>query len=106
MNVQKINSLIQFAKRARSIAFKQTLHHFLSKNKVGVVLIASDASENTVKEFSGYKKVKFITYLTKKELGNVLSKEEVSIVGILERNIANQIIKLSEGGNDWWQEKK
>ena len=58
---QKVNSLIQFAKRARNIAFKQTLHHFLNKNKVGVVLIASDISENTLAEFNNHKKVKFIT---------------------------------------------
>ena len=97
---QKVNSLIQFAKCARNIAFKQTLHHFLNKNKVGVVLVASDISENTLAEFNNHKKVKFITYLSKQELGNVLSKDEVSIVGILDRNIANQIIKLLEGGNE------
>ena len=97
---QKVNSLIQFAKRARNIAFKQTLHHFLNKNKVGVVIVASDISENTLAEFNNHKKVKFITYLSKQELGNVLSKDEVSIVGILDRNIANQIIKLLEGVNE------
>ena len=96
----KVNSLIQFAKRARNIAFKQTLHHFLNKRKVGVVLIASDISENTLSEFSGYKNVKIITYLTKEELGKVLSKDEVSIVGITDRNISSQIIKLLEGGID------
>ena len=99
MNI-KVNSLIQFAKRARNIAFKQTLHHYLKRNKVGVILVASDISENTFKEFNGYKNVKIITYLTKKELGNVLSKDEVSIVGILDRNISSQIIKLLEGGID------
>ena len=87
----KVNSFIQFAKRARNIAFKQTLHHFLSRNKVGVLLVASDIAVNTLKEFSGYKNVKIITYLTKKELGLVLSKDEVSIVGILDKNISKQI---------------
>lgn len=94
----KVNSLIQFAKRARNIAFKQTLHHFLKRNKVGLILVASDISENTLKEFSGYKNVKIITYLTKTELGNVLSKDAVSIVGIVDKNISSQIIKLLEGG--------
>ena len=48
----KVNSLIQFANRARHIAYKQTLHHFLSRNKVGVLLVASDIAENTLKEFT------------------------------------------------------
>lgn len=90
----KVNTLIQFAKRAKKVSYKQTLGFHLLKNKVGVVLVASDISENTLKEFSSFKKVKFLTYLTKEELGLVLSKEQVSIVGILDFNISKQIIKL------------
>lgn len=96
---QRIGSLIQFAKRAKKVAFKQTLHHFLIKNKVGVLFIANDASENTIKEFNSYKNQKIITNFTKSELGNILSKDEVSVVGILDMNISKQIIKWHEGGN-------
>ena len=54
--------------------YYDSLEDFLNKNKVGVVLVASDISENTLAEFNNHKKVKFITYLSKQELGNVLIK--------------------------------
>lgn len=93
MNQNKINSLIQFANRANKISYKQTLNHYINKNKLPLVLIASDASNNTLDKIN-LSKVKYYSYLTKIELGNLLNKEEVSIIGILDINIAKEIIKL------------
>lgn len=93
MNINKINSLIQFANKANKISYKQTLNHFINKGKIGLILIASDASSNTLDKID-LKTVTHLNYLTKNELGDLLNKSEISIIGILDKNIAKEIKRL------------
>lgn len=89
----KINTLIQFALRSRAIVYKQVLQGQINRNKIHLIIIAKDASSNTIKEFN-FKNVPVITYLDKEELGIILNKDSVAVFGISNPNLAKQINKL------------
>lgn len=97
MNYKKINSLIQFGKASRQIVTKQNLEYQVKKGRCRLILLANDiapSSKEEVLKIAGNAKV--LTYLDKKELGLVLSKSNVGIIGITNNNIAKEIIKLME----------
>lgn len=95
MNQNKINGLIGFAIRSRSISFKQTLVKDVNHKKVNLIIYASDVSENTLNEYKNeINSVKSIKYLTKNELGYLFNKENVGIFGIKNPNIAKEIIRI------------
>lgn len=89
----KVNSLIQFAIKGGKIAFKQTIPHFIKKRKIGVIIYANDASKNTIESYLD-NSCNCIMYLSKKELGELFKKDEVSIFGILDQNLSKEIVKL------------
>lgn len=90
---QKINSLIQFALASRAIVYKQTLFIEAKKNKIHLIIIASDIKETTKHDFSSlFIKIPTISYLSKNELGSLINKEEIAIIGIRDINLAKGII--------------
>ena len=96
MNVKVIN-MINFALKARKYTIGENVLTSSKKNKVKLAIIATDASSASKKKYSdklNYYRVRFIEYGTKSELGNLLNKNEISIIAILDINIAKQIIKL------------
>lgn len=57
-------------------------------NKLKLVLVAADASENTVRRFSGRAHVKA---LTKGELGRAIGKPPRSVIGITDPRLAERL---------------
>ncbi|MEG0034286.1 MAG: hypothetical protein RR578_00240 [Bacilli bacterium] len=95
MNKTKINTLIQFAIRSKSICFKQTLGFNVYKRRVFLIVVASDISQNSRDDIDSIKKnIPCITLYSKVELGELFSKAEVSGFGIMNVNIAKEINKL------------
>lgn len=86
----EISNLIQLANKGGFIVYKQSINFYYKKNKLYLLIFSNDVSSLT---FSKYKlnNIKYIFYLNKGDLGQLLNKEEVSIIGISNVNIAKQI---------------
>lgn len=70
--------------------------------KARLVLVAEDASDNTIKKFSNsclHYKVPFYTFGTKDELGKVIGKEMRSSLSIEDEGFGKRIIGIMNGGN-------
>ncbi len=96
----KIKTMISFALRARKISFGESV--LSRKGKVKLALMASDASESTSKKYLdklSYNQIRYIVYGTKGELGEVVNKNNVCLLGIEDPNIAKEIIKLMKEEN-------
>ena len=96
----KIKTMISFAVRARKISFGESV--LSRKGKVKLALMASDASENTSKKYLdklSYNQIRYIVYGTKGELGEVVNKNDVCLLGIEDPNIAKEIIKIMKEEN-------
>jgi len=69
------------------------------KHKVKLLILSTDASENTIKKFTNYSikyKFKMIQNFMKEELGNSIGREEINIIGITDRNMAAKLLSIYE----------
>lgn len=99
-NEDKIYSFLGLATRAGKIVSgdDSTLLE-LRRGNVKLVIVADDASENTKKLFkdkSSYRKVPYIYFSTKLQLGLAIGKAPRAAIGIKDANFANKIIELIE----------
>lgn len=73
------------------------------KNKLLYLLIISkDCSENTKEKFIHYCNKFNISYIqdySKEELGAILGRTEISIIGVADKNMSDKLIKLSREQN-------
>ncbi len=72
----------------------------LKKNKIKLVLIAEDASENTKKTFmdkSQFRNIEYVLFGNKEELGKAIGKEYRAVIGIKDENFARKIKQLLGG---------
>lgn len=100
----KIKTMISFAIRSRKYALGESSIGLARGHKIHVALLASDASETTKKKYfdkMSYYNIPIFEYLTKKELGNLLNKDEISLIAIKDINMAKQVIKLIKEGDDY-----
>lgn len=73
----------------------------LEKNKVKLVLVASDSSERTKIKFNNICKDKNIPIkecLTIEEMSNAIGKDNKAVIGIKDINFSKEIIKIIDGG--------
>ncbi|PWJ86804.1 ribosomal protein L7Ae-like RNA K-turn-binding protein [Oceanotoga teriensis] len=107
MNEDKILTLIGFSSRANKFAFgKEGLRSYISKpRKHKLVVIASDASKNTLKDLMNkcsHYGIKYVLLESKNklDLAKAVGKIEVSAVGIEDESIIKGIIDLVNGGDN------
>ena len=94
---EKIKSLIGFALRARKFALGESVISLGRNKKIKLALLATNASETTKKKYRdklNYYHIPYLEYGTKEELASLLGKEEISLLGLLEPNLAKEIKKL------------
>lgn len=94
---EKIISMINFAIRARKYSLGESVISLSRGGKIKLALIAKDCSSTTKKMY--YDKLNFnhvhiLEYMTKSEIGSLLGKKEISVIGFTDINMAKQIIKL------------
>lgn len=100
----KIQTMLNFAIRSKKYALGESAIGLARSKKIYVALLASDASMATKKKYidkMSYYQIPIFTYLTKKELGNLLNKDEISLIAIKDINMAKQVIKLIKEGDDY-----
>ncbi len=98
--MDKIISFIGMGKKAGFISIGETGAEIdIKKRKSSLVIVAEDASENTVKKFrnmADYRKTAFLQYGTKEELGNILGKKAVSVISVSDRKFSEALLKKVE----------
>lgn len=99
-NKEKIHSFLGLATRAGKIVSgdDSTLLD-LKKGKVNLILIAEDASDNTKKLFkdkSTFRKIPYLFFSTKEEIGYAIGKSPRAVLGIKDKNFSKKIIELLE----------
>ncbi len=94
----RITSMLGMSYQARKIIIgEDALRRAIRKNKVKLLIIAEDASDNTKKRFTNIAKHYGITYhiyFTKYDFSKCLGGKYSSVLGIIDRNFTNILDKL------------
>ena len=105
MNPQehKVYGLLGLAMKAGKVSFgTESCFDMLNRKKIEILLIAKDASERTINNFSTQCKEKKIPYYiwgTREKLSQAIGKENKTVLGIREKNFAQAVEKLIMGGD-------
>ena len=70
--------------------------------KIYLLIISEEVSENTKNKFNNYclkYKIPILSGSTKEDMGNYTGSSEINLIGISDKKIADQLIKL-------WNEKE
>ena len=97
-NEEKIYSYLGLATRAGKIVSgdDSTLLE-LKRGNVKLVIVATDASNNTKKLFkdkSSYRNISYVYFSTKLQLGLSIGKAPRAVIGVKDEGFANKITEL------------
>ena len=102
MNNNKILGLIGLAARARKICFgADGVELDMKKNKVYLVVVATDASNRTKDKFRRLCQEYKVPIMIEGEieiLSKAMGKSNKAIIGIEDSNLAKEIQKIKNGG--------
>jgi len=100
----KALSMLGMAQRAGAVASGEFMTERSIKDKKAIlVIVATDASDNTKKEFNNmcsFYKVSILEYGTKEELGHAIGKEMRASIAVLNRGLADSIQKHINNSNN------
>lgn len=100
MTGDRILSLIGLATKAGKIASGEfSTERAIKANKAQLVVVASNASDNTKKNFTNmceFYKVPMIVYGTKETLGKAMGKEIRASLAVLDAGFSQSIEKLTD----------
>jgi len=74
----------------------------ITHRKVYLLIISEEVSENTKNKFNNYclkYKIPVLSGSSKEDMGNYIGSSEINLIGISDKKIADQLIKL-------WNEKE
>ena len=95
MNVKKACGMLGLAMRAGKVASGEfATEKAVKEYRAYLVIVASDASENTQKKFRNmcqYYKVPYLVFETKEELGSIIGKEYRASLAVCDKNFAEVI---------------
>ena len=98
----KVCGLIRLATRAGKVVFgTEAVLKEIEKNKVKLIIIATDTAERTKMKFKNIcneKNIHIIEYLKIAEISKAIGKDNKAIIGIKNINFSNEIIKIINGG--------
>jgi len=102
--VNKINGLLGItAKAGKMLSGTDLVLEEMAKKHVELVIIASDASEKTIKNMKYYcekENVEMIIYGTIFDNSKAIGKHNKAVIGIKDKNLADAIKKEIHGGGD------
>ena len=97
--MNKALQLLSLAQRAGKVASGEfKTEEAVKGGQASLVIIASDASDNTKKKFSdmcSFRKVPVIVYSDKEELGHYIGKEFRATLAVTDGGFADKIIQES-----------
>ena len=103
MNNNKIYGLLGLTAKAGKVIYgAESCEEEIIKKKVKLIIIAQDSSERTIQHFKEKcekNKINFYIYGKKDELSKAIGKENKAIIGIKDKNFAQAIQKILNGGD-------
>ena len=98
----RVCGLLGLARRAGKISFgTEACMQDIQKNKIKVLIIATDAAERTKMSFNKIcksKKIPIFEILNIEEISNAIGQSNKAVIGIKDVNFSNEIIKIINGG--------
>lgn len=102
VNNQKIYGILGLAKKAgKIVAGTDACLQEIEKNNIKLLILATDSAERTKKTFKQKcKQFNICVYeiLTINEISNSIGKENKAVLGIKDKNFAQAINKIINGG--------
>ena len=99
-NEAKIYSFLGLAQRAgKLVSGDDSTMLDIKKNRVKIVKVAEDASNNTKKLFkdkTSFRNIACVTYSTKLQLGLAIGKAPRAVMGIKDVSFADKVLELIE----------
>lgn len=86
--IKKAGKLIEGYNKCEDAIKKDILH---------LIIISNDCSENTKNKFINYCNkfnINYIRKYSKEELGNILGRKEINILGVTDKNMSDKLLKL------------
>ncbi len=74
----------------------------IQKNKIQLIIVATDAADRTKRNFEFYcsqKNIPIIMFSTKEELSKSIGQKNKAVIGITNNSFAEQISKIINGGD-------
>ena len=103
--VNKINGLLGItAKAGKMLSGTDLVLEEMAKKHVELVIIATDASEKTIKNMKYYcekENVEIIIYGTIFDNSKAIGKHNKAVIGIKDKNLADAIKKEIHGGGEF-----
>lgn len=94
----KIYQMLALSNKARKlVAGEFTCKQTVLAQKAYLIIVATDASDNTKKLFkdkTAYRKIPYVEWGTKERLGQILGKEIRAVVAILDIHFATRIQEM------------
>ena len=98
----KICGLLGLARRAGKLTFgTEACLQEIDKNRVNLIIIATDAAERTKMNFVSIcnsKKVEWKEYLNVEEISKAIGQTNKAVIGIKDVNFSNEMKKIINGG--------
>lgn len=88
-------------KRGKLVIGTESTIEAINKNKVKIIIVAKDSSERTIKNFEmkcKEKNISFYVFGTKQEISKSIGNENKTVIGVKDRNLAQAIEKILNGG--------
>lgn len=100
MNNQRIYQLIGLCQKGRMMVSGEfTVKDAVLSQKAKLVIVATDASKNTVKLFTdkcAYRSIPCVQWSTKEALGRILGREARAVIGITDPKLAEKMKEMIE----------
>lgn len=98
MNVQGTLAMLGFAQKAGKLAAGEAaVENFLKKNKIALLIVSEEASENRKafwnQQAEFYNVPLAAVDITKMDLGWAIGSSPKTIIGIMDQNMANAVMK-------------
>lgn len=103
--INKVNGLLGISSKAGAVlAGTDLVLEEMSKGRVLLVIVASDASEKTIKNMKYYcekEKVEILVYGNIDSNSKAIGKNNKAVIGIKDKNLADAIKKVIHGGEEF-----
>lgn len=101
--IDKVLGLIGLSQKSGNVVSGEfSVETTVKEGKARLVLIATDASDNTKKKFRNmaeYRHIPYVEYGTKETLGHAMGRAERSSAAVTDQGFAKAIMKILDGGN-------
>ena len=99
----KVYGLLGISMKAGKLTFgTDSTMDMISRRKVKLVIVAKDSSERTINHFKekcGEYNVSFYIFGHKESISKAIGKENKTVIGVKDKNLAEAIKKILDGGD-------